>query len=100
MAAKEKQNIITELATSPPGYVLTYKCHCMTAIMPVWLDSSWAFPLSCTTNESHLNSDSQQEGKNAQNSTTKVSFTTKFIHFCVNDSNHSGAVKVIVGNSY
>jgi len=59
MAAKEKQNIITELTTLPQGsgYFLTYKCHSMTGITSVRSESSWAFLLSCTANKSCLSND-------------------------------------------
>jgi len=80
MAAKEKQNIIAELTTLPPGYVSTwYKRHCMAAITPVQSESSWAFLPSCTANKSC--SDGWQEDKSTHKSTTKVGFTTKIIHF-------------------
>jgi len=67
MAAKQKQNIIAELTTLPPGYVLTwYKHHCMAAITPVQSESSWAFLPSCTANKSC--SDGWQEDKSSHKS--------------------------------
>ena len=51
---KQNENILqlSQVTTSPPGWVLAPKHQCTTASMVVQSESSWAFPESCTANES------------------------------------------------
>jgi len=41
---KWRQNVITVLTTLPQGWVSTRKHQCMTVIITMWTESSWAFP--------------------------------------------------------
>jgi len=51
---RRRHNIITALTTLPQGWVSARKHQCTTAITTMWTESSWAFPVSYTADDSWI----------------------------------------------
>ena len=70
MAARWKTKIVTAFATSPLVLVSAPKLQCTTAFMVAQSEPLWAFPESCTVNESQ--SERSDDGTQQENKSTKT----------------------------
>jgi len=80
---------IIALTTSPLRWVLACKHQCMTAIMTVWTESSWAFPESYTTN--YIGLGTQAMAGNGKTKGSELYHQSEFL---------LGVVRTFIGLSY